>query len=139
MGTSQPPSPTNDLDEDDDPELPEGIMVRIRASLGGEQSFHLTGDVLTFESTGPIYDWASGQVQLSQEQVEAINSLLHRVRVGPVPPGLPGLDGETTTVTISEGKNRVELEYWDAPKPWKPLEKLVKIVKQIASERQGVI
>lgn len=111
---------------------PDGLTIHVHASLGGEQSFHLTGDILTFKSTGPIYEWASGQAQLSQEQVEAIASLLKRVRIGYVLPSLTGLDGETTTVTIRDGQNRVELEYWDAPKPWKPLEKLVEMVRELA-------
>lgn len=115
-------------------EPPYGLTIHICASLGGEQSFHLTGDILTFESTGPIYEWASGQVHLSQEQIEAIASLLKRVRVGYFLPSMMGLDGETTMVTIRDGQNRVELEYWDAPKPWKPLEKLVEMVRGLAEK-----
>lgn len=124
---------------EDIPDAPYGLTIHIRASIGGEQSFHITGDILTFKSIGPIYEWANGQVQLPLEQVEAIYSLINKVRVGPVPLGLPGLDGETTTVTIREGQNRVELEYWDAPKPWKPLEKLVEMVSELVAkaEKEG--
>ena len=128
---------------DDDLDAPYGLTIHIHASLGGEQSFQLTGDILTFKSTGPIYEWASGRVQLSQEQVEALFALLAKVRIGPIltEPTI-GLDGETTTVTISQGQNKVELEYWAAPKAWKPLEKSVEMVRElaeraIAKERMG--
>jgi len=30
---------------DGDSKLPEGLTINIRASLGGEQSFHLTGEI----------------------------------------------------------------------------------------------
>ena len=111
----------------------DGLSILIRASLGGEQSFQLAGNVLTFQSEGPNYGWSSGQVQLSPEQVEAIYSLLQKVRVGPIPTEpTVGLDGETTTITVRRGHNRVELEFWDAPKPWRPIEKLVKMVREAA-------
>jgi len=70
---------------DDILEPPDGLIIQIRASLGGEQSFQLKDKVLTFQSEGPTYGWASGRIQLSEEQVEAIYALLQKVRVGPIP------------------------------------------------------
>ncbi len=118
-------------------DTPDGLSIHIRASLGGEQSFQLTNNVLTFQSNGPIYDWASGQILLSQEQVDAIYTLLRKVRVSPIPMNTTvGLDGETTTVKIKQGQNRVELEYWEVPKPWKPLEKLAEMVRNLAEKAE---
>ena len=125
-----------------DREATDGLTIKVRSAWGAEQLFLLTGNVLKYESDGPTYDMARGQVLLPQLQVEAVNGLLRRVKVGPVPAGPIGLDGETTIVTIREGQNRVALEYWDAPKPWKPLAKLVEMMRElaekaIAKERYG--
>ena len=123
---------------DDILESPYGLSIHVHASLGGEQLFQLTCNVLTFQSEGPNYGWSSGQVQLSPEQVEAIYSLLQKVRIGPIPTEpTVGLDGETTTITVRRGHNRVELEFWDAPKPWKPIEKLVEMVRELAGSKKG--
>jgi hypothetical protein len=125
------------------PDDPYGLTIYIRHAFGGEQSFRIVFEVdrdsrnlkhiLKFRMNGPLYESASGQVHLSQEQVEAIYTLLEEVCVGPIPidPEL-WLDGETTTVTIRHGQNRVELEYSHPPKPWIPLAKLVEMVRELA-------
>ena len=133
MGSSKPSrtaSPADNVDEDDEPELTKGITIHIKSAFGAEQLFHLDGNVLKYRSYGGPSDPANGQALLSETQVEAIDALIRKARCGPLPqPDTIGLDGETVTVTIKQGQNRLELEYWEAPKPWKPIEKLVEIVR----------
>lgn len=120
-----------------DPKAADGLTIKVRSAWGAEQLFQLTGNALRYRSEGPPHDTLRGQVLLSQPQVETIDGLLQKVRVGPVPMGWPGLDGETTTITIRQGQNSVELEYWEAPKPWKPLEKLVEMLRECVRDQVG--
>jgi hypothetical protein len=84
---------------------------------------------------------SEGQVHLSQAQAEAMSALCAKINIGLVPyDGIMGLDGTTTKVTFVQGMNRIQVEWWqDAPKPWRPVEKLVEMLRQIAERAEVLV
>ena len=82
-----------------------------------------------------------GQVHLSQAQAEALSALCAKIKIGLVPYDvIMGLDGTTTKVTFVQGMNQIQVKWWeDAPKPWKPVEKLVEMLRQIVEEAEALV
>ncbi len=134
----------------EDPERPEGISIKICSDLAVEQSFLVANEtdmtagqvhpILKFLTNAAPQPGGTGQIQLSPTQAEAIFAIVQETRVGlsPLDDNSVALAGERTTVAIKQGRFRLELEYLsDAPKEWKQVEQLVKLVRQLASGAAG--
>ena len=127
----------------------ENLRILISPSFEPEESFQLssvtdkgTGQHLYFvliyecstETDG--FDRAKGKVQLSPAQTNAILALCQNMNIGLFPKDIVvGLDGTTTKVTIAQGMNSIRMEWWeDAPKPWKPVERIIGMLRQIVND-----
>lgn len=143
MGTKQPlPNPSPPLS----PPAPlDYLKITVRPSFEPEESFRITakpdkdtGQVrytLRYEVRvgDDLWDRASGQVVLSDQQVRAIGNLCRDIKVLPKDNPDIGLDGTTTEITIMRGGGKLKLEYWEKPPiGWGPVKELIKRVRAIA-------
>ena len=127
----------------------ENLRILISPSFEPEESFQLssvtdkgTGQHLYFvliyecstETDG--FDRAKGKVQLSQAQADALSAICQNINIGLFPKDIVrGLDGTTTKVTIGQGRKKLEMEWWeDAPEPWKPVERIIGMLRQIVND-----
>jgi hypothetical protein len=103
----------------------ENFSILISPSFEPHESFQLVG--VTDKNTGQHQDYlliyecstgedrmggATGQVQLSQTQAQAIFTHCQNMNIGLIPEFAMGLDGTTTKVAITQGWNRLEMEWW---------------------------
>ena len=131
-----------------DLELLDYLVIDLEPSFGPGERFAISP--IYGDSTGQAkyllkYDCCSGgkpegkiegKVQLSQSQVEPISAFCLNMNI-PVMPGDSemGCDGTTTKVTIAQGSNIVQIQWWeDAPEPWKSVERIVGMLRQIVKD-----
>ncbi len=134
-------------------EILEGLMIEIETSfeLGErfvlvpvwEKSTRSFTYLLKYERiVGEISDERTqGQVHLSQVQAEAIAAFCLNINIPIIPKDpMMGLDGTTTKVTIIQGMNKAQLQWWqNAPTPWKPVERLIEMIKKIVKDAKSGI
>jgi len=78
----------------------------------------------------------NGRIKLSDAQYQRVVELIKKIKIGVFPfDDSLGLDGATTRVGMIQGNHKIQLEWWEeAPKEWKPIEKLVKMLREMAKE-----
>ena len=126
----------------------ENLRILISPSFEPRESFQLssvtdkgTGQhlyyVLIYECSTEMdgFDRAKGKVQLSQAQADALSAICQNMNIGLFPDSAAGCDGTTTKVTITQGWNKLEMEFWpEAPEPWKPVERIIGMLRQIVND-----
>ncbi len=77
----------------------------------------------------------NGRIKLSDAKYQKVVELLKKIKIGVFPDYAMGLDGTTTKVVMLQGMNKIQLEWWsEAPNEWKPMEKLVMMLRGMAKE-----
>jgi hypothetical protein len=125
----------------------ESLRIEIDPSFDDEESFSLSGTadkgtgeyqyILGYKCSisGPRMGTVKGQVQLSPAQTKAIFAICQNMNIGLFPDSAAGCDGTTTKVTITQGWNKLEMEFWpEAPEPWKPVERIIGMLRQIVND-----
>jgi hypothetical protein len=78
---------------------------------------------------------AKGQIQLSQAQAESLSELCRSLSIGLIPINSEEwLDGTRTTVTISQGGNKLTMSWSQVPGPWKPIEALIEMIRAMVRD-----
>jgi hypothetical protein len=125
------------------------VRIEIGSSFSAEESYDISegydedsktkGYYLSFKQSadGNIYTLRKGRIAISEFQFEDILRRCMNISINLAPEFAVGLDGTKTKVAISLGFNRIELEWWsEIPKQWKPVMKLIEMVKAIARDAE---
>lgn len=125
------------------------VRIEIWPSFAAEESYDISEDYeedlktqryyVSYKRSGESNKYASrkGRIAISESQFEDILKHCTNISINLAPEFAVGLDGTKTKVAISLGFNRIELEWWsEIPKQWKPVMKLIEMVKAIARDAE---
>jgi hypothetical protein len=120
------------------------LVVDIHSSFEGDDEYRLTpmrsegsdtNYLLSYKvSLGHTYSRTEGQVRLTHIQAEAVSALCQSMNIRFIPKDfVAGLDGVTTTITVVQGLNNLQMRWWSkTPTEWEPVEQLIEMLRQIA-------